>query len=372
MLTRLMKYRIRNIEPYQYKEALEEMYAEWKEFDAICNAEFLPAFEDTSDNSNDNNDNDNNSGANDLTSKNNSSNNNSKPSNGLNNAKANKSFQERLKAMGEAIANLVSKVVGWFGEMFGKLNVKDDEFLKRLDRAKANNSNIQDVTVTTYMYQASTINASVTKIDQQFQQVSNAMDAMFDAYDDAAGMEKASDDEIVGKMNFSSTALGKVLDNEKCDIRADYYKELFKACNISKFEETTEAEGFVKQWEANARGTKRDKDKDNGLQLTSAEGKSWVESCENYLRGGIANTVGILKNGITHIQNAQKSTGAKISAAIRGEVRTQKANERMQNILNGYNKYLAFVAMFYKTAYKLAVEARDNYKLVLQAAYKFS
>ena len=77
MLTRLMKYRLRNIEPYQYKEALEEMYVEWKEFDAICNAEFLPAFEDTTDNSN-NNDNNNNSGANDLTSKNNSSNNRTK------------------------------------------------------------------------------------------------------------------------------------------------------------------------------------------------------------------------------------------------------------------------------------------------------
>lgn len=366
MLTRLMKYRIRNIEPYQYKEALEEMYAEWKEFDAICNAEFLPAFEDTSDDSNNGNDNKNDND------NDNKSNDNNTPNNSLKNANANKSFRDKLKAMGEAIANLVSKIVGWFGEMFGKLNVKDDEFLKRLDRAKANNSNIQDVTVTTYLYKAPTINTSVTKIDQQFQQVSSALEAMFDAYDDAAGMEKASDDEIVGKMNFSSTALGKVLDNDKCDIKADYYKQLFGDCGMSNFEETTEAEGFVKQWEANARGKKMDKDKDNGLQLTSAEGKSWVESCENYLRGGIANTVGILKNGITHIQNAQKSTGAKISAAIRGEVRTQKANERMQNILNGYNKYLAFVAMFYKTAYKLAVEARDNYKLVLQAAYKFS
>lgn len=365
-MTRLMRHRIRNIQPYQYKEALEEMYAEWKEFDAICNSEFLPAFEDTGNTD----ENEGNKDTTDITSQTRSK----VDENKKNNANTNKSFQEKLKAMGKAIADLVSKVVGWFSEKIGKLDMNDQEFLKRLDKAKSNN--IQKARVTTYMYDVACIKKSVVTIDQEFQKVSTALSEMFDKYDDARSMgEKANDDEIMNKMDVSSTALKEILDASNLDIRADYYKELLGKCGVSNNDTIADTTAFMEKWEGQARGPKYEAEDDNentGLQLQSPKGKEWITNCENFLRGGLEDTIKTLKQGITHIQNSQKNTSALISSAIRGEVHTQKSNERMQKILNSYDKYLSFAAMFYKTAYKITIEARENFKLVLQKAYNFT
>ena len=48
-MSSLLRHISRNLPPYQYKEALEEMYANLEEFDAICNSNFLPAFEQEND-----------------------------------------------------------------------------------------------------------------------------------------------------------------------------------------------------------------------------------------------------------------------------------------------------------------------------------
>lgn len=378
-MNRLLKHHMRNIQPYQYKAALEEMYAEWKEFDEICNADYLPAFEDTSDNNSNDDDKDSDNNSNDITSTNNSSNNKNDANKKKKEEFANKSFAEKLKAIGQAIANFVSKIVGWFADKIGKIDFSDKQFLSRLDKAKS--KGIQDDgPITTYLYNMATINTSANKIDAEFQKVSAAMSEMFDKYDDARTMGKESDDEISNKMAIPGSVAHILGGN--FDIKEDYFPNLLKACNISdtvlgKDDNTNDTEGFMKAWENSARGKKlevNENDKQHsGLHLkSSAEGTSHVNNCEQYLRGGLENTIKLLKRGVDNIQKSQKNVQALISSAIRGEATTQKANEKMTEILNGYNKYVSFVAMFYKTAYNVAIEARTNFKMVLQRAYNFS
>lgn len=371
-MSTLLRHISRNLPPYQYKEALEQMYADMREFDEICNAEFLPAFEDTNNgnanttDSDTQNDDDSNSGSGssvkvDLTNK-----------NAANPAqkkdpiiKKDMGFGEKLKAIAKALVEMIKKMVAWFAEKIGKIDFADQEFLKRLDEAKG--KGIQNVDITTWDYHMDTIRKCITIADQDFEKFDNEINNIFDKYDEACNGGSSADPKAAAD---AITVQNIPMMDSELKLKADYYKDLYTnpdkfgmSDGKDKLENT--AESFVKAWETNVRGAKKN------CNLNSQDGHNLINNAERFLRQGFESLIKTLKHGTSNLESSQKSTDGMISSALRNDITNKAANEKMTTFLNSYNQYLSFLSMFYKTAYNITIEARTNCKLLLQRAYNF-
>ena len=374
-MSSLLRHISRNLPPYQYKEALEEMYANLEEFDAICNSNFLPAFEQENDsNQSTNSEESTEKKSTDVTATSSSKTEVDLTNKNAANPKQKKdpifkkdaSFGEKLKAIAKALAEMIHKMVGWFADKIGKIDFADQEFLKRLDNAKG--KGIQNVDITTYNYGIDIMRKCVTIMDQDFEKFDNTVNTIFEKYDEACNDGKTDPKDVSDTIKVD----GLEMMNEECDFKPDYFKTLYT--NPSKFgltEPTGDdalddtADKFVKAWEATARGKKVT------CNLNSQEGKNLIESAEKYLRQGFENLIKTLKHGTSNLESSQKGVNNLITAAMKNDITNKNANERMTKYLNTYNRYISFASMFYKTAYNLAVEARTNCKLLLQRAYNF-
>lgn len=368
-MSTLLRHISRNLPPYQYKEAIEQMYADMREFDEICNAEFLPAFEDTNNgnanttDSDTQNDDDSNSGSGssvkvDLTNKN-ATNPKQKKDPII---KKDMGFGEKLKAIAKALAEMIKKIMGWFAEKIGKIDFADEKFLENLDNAK--DKGIQNVEITTYDYHVDIIRKCVTSMDQDFEKFDNEVKNVFDKYSEASVANNTDSNDVANTI----TAQNLDMLDDQLKFKNDYFKILYTTkfgLKDNKNEVGDTAESFAKKWESVVRGEKITQ------SLNSQNGHNLVNNAETFLRQGFESLIKTLKHGISNVENSQKNVSNLISSAIRNDVSNREANAKMTTYLNSYNQYLSFVSMFYKTAYNITVEARTNFKLLLQRAYNF-
>ena len=219
-MSSLLRHISRNLPPYQYKEALEEMYANLEEFDAICNSNFLPAFEQENDsNQSTNSEESTEKKSTDVTATSSSKTEVDLTNKNAANPKQKKdpifkkdaSFGEKLKAIAKALAEMIHKMVGWFADKIGKIDFADQEFLKRLDNAKG--KGIQNVDITTYNYGIDTMRKCVTIMDQDFEKFDNTVNTIFEKYDEACNDGKTDPKDVSDTIKVD----GLEMMNEECD-----------------------------------------------------------------------------------------------------------------------------------------------------------
>ena len=351
----LMSIRRKNIQPFLYKKALEQMVSEWKELDEIYNTEFYAAMEADEESSSDNNKEES-SSSNDKEKEKEESSSNSESEKSEEEGEKKSMLSNAREKIRAIIDKIIEAVTGCKDELSKKVSKSQeakDEFLEKYDAAKKAKSMKTGINVENFTYaNIGLVQAVSERISHDFNNADAAVAKLFNMF----GMEDA------GKITADQISLkdSNVFDGEG-NFKQDYFKNV--AGQITELGQINDSdpEAFVQNFEAKVRGDKK----------TYTINARDVNIADAYLRNGYNNHMTALTNNLARASSAMKNLDSKQRSPVFQNT-NKEAGDRLAKYLKSYGQYVSFCNLFFKSVFDITGEYKTNCQIVLMRAYDFT